>query len=172
MPRYAPAVLAPRYLFTSKWEVPAPARDVYAALERVIDYPLWWPEFREVTRVAGGRYRMVVRSFLPYRITYVLSQVIADRGTGRLEATVAGDIAGRIGWKIDPAPHGSLVRFREDVETHLSLLNLLAPVARPAFEFNHQLMMRDGLVGLKALLAGRAPRPAAPPIRHPGEGYR
>jgi hypothetical protein len=63
------------------------------------------------------------------------------------------------------------VYFRQRVETRSELLNLLAPVARLAFEANHQIMMRDGLVGLKAYLAGAkrpAPPPAAPPPPPPG----
>lgn len=149
----------------------APA-DIYAALYRVRSYPRWWPEFREVTPVGPGRHRMIVRSFLPYRIRYVLTEEIADEANGVLEGTVDGDIVGRIGWKIDPAPGGSIVRFREVVETRLDVLNLLAPVARWAFEGNHQLMMRDGLVGLKAFIAGASPVRQAPPARQPGEDYR
>jgi hypothetical protein len=165
-------MIAPRYDFRSRWSVDAPPDNVYDVLYGVVEYPLWWPEFREVTRVDAGRHRMVVRSFLPYRITYILTQSIADKATGRLEATVDGDIVGRIGWKIDPTADGTRVRFRESVQTRMDLLNVLAPVARWAFEFNHQLMMRDGLVGLRAYLAGEAPRPDAPDVRQPGEGYR
>ena len=145
-------MLAPRYEFRSTWRVPAAPSTVYQTLHEVLRYPLWWPQFRDVMQIADGRYRMVVHSFLPYRINYVLSQEIADRATGRLEGTVEGDIEGRIGWKIDPSPTGAVVRFRERVETHLDLLNLLAPVARWAFELNHRVMMRDGMIGLRALV--------------------
>jgi hypothetical protein len=172
MARYAPAVLAPRYLFKSTWVLPYPPDDVYQALYDVVSYPLWWPEFREVTRATDLLFRMVVRSFLPYRITYMLRRDIADLATGRLEATVDGDISGVIGWMVTPGPAGTTVRFREIVECRMELLNLLAPIARWAFEFNHQLMMRDGLVGLKAYLAGEAPKPAAPGVRQPGETFR
>jgi hypothetical protein len=101
------------------------------------------------------RHWTIVRSFLPYEINYVLVPEIADRGHGLLQARVDGDIVGRIRWQIDPHRSGSIAHFEERVETQVDLLNLLAPLARLAFEANHQVMMRDGLIGLKAYLGAR-----------------
>ncbi len=42
----------------------------------------------------------------------------------------------------------------EQVTAHKVLLRKLALVARPAFRLNHALMMRHGLRGLNAYLAG------------------
>ena len=165
-------MFAPRYSFSSRWELSHPAFDAYDALYRVREYPAWWAEFREVLRVGDGVWRIVVRSFLPYRITYMLRRTIADRATGCLESTVDGDIVGRIGWKIDATPTGSVLYFREEVRTNIDELNLLAPVARWAFEANHRVMMHNGHIGLRGLLAGRSARPLRPPIRRPGEGFR
>lgn len=102
------------------------------------------------------RHWTLVRSFLPYDIAYLLTAEIADRARGLLQAAVDGDIVGRIRWQIDPGRYGTVAYFEERVETQVDLLNLLAPIAWLAFEANHRVMMRDGLVGLKAFLGARA----------------
>ena len=102
------------------------------------------------------RHWTLVRSFLPYDIAYLLTAEIADRGRGVLQGEVDGDIVGRIRWQIDPGRRGTVAHFEQRVETQVDLLNLLAPFAWLAFEANHRVMMRDGLVGLKAFLGARS----------------
>jgi hypothetical protein len=136
--------------------------DVYRALYDLVRYPTWWPQFREVQRIDRDHHRMVVRSFLPYQIAYLLTREVADPARGILEGRVDGDIEGRIRWDIKPTQSGSVVHFVQKVETRSDLLNLLAPIARLAFEANHQIMMRDGFVGLKAYLAGISAKPQVP----------
>ena len=144
-------------------------RRVFDALYDIGRYPMWWPQFRQVTPTATGQpyYYMVVRSFLPYRIAYTLTPVTTDRARGVLMARVRGEIEGRIRWQINPSPIGSVVYFEERVQTSLDLLNMLAPFARWLFELNHQVMMRDGRLGLRAYLAATrpaaGPRPGGPP---------
>lgn len=152
-----------QYHFTSTWTIPSAPLDVYRALEALSDYPSWWPQFRSVGKINDGQYRMTVRSFLPYNIDYVLSREIADQGTGLLQGWATGDIVGRIRWEIRGGAAGTIVSFDEDVVTALPLLNLLAPIARPAFELNHRLMMHDGRVGLTAYLGS-----TGEPYRAPG----
>lgn len=158
------AYFAPRYLFRSRWELPFPARDVYDTLYELVRYPEWWPQFREVTKLDDEHHRMVVRSFLPYEISYIIEREVADAALGTLRGKVDGDIAGNIEWRINPSPTGSVVYFQEDVATHMDLLNLLAPMARWAFEINHQVMMTSGRAGLRAYVAGRIAQSGVPPV--------
>jgi uncharacterized protein YndB with AHSA1/START domain len=157
-----------RYRFRSRWEFNASPADVYRALYDLVRYPSWWPEFRQVDRIDDGHHRMVVRAFLPYEIAYLLTREIADASRGVLQGRVDGDIEGRIRWDITPTASGCTVYFAQKVETRSDLLNLLAPIARLAFEANHQIMMRDGFVGLKAYLAGTTAKAPAPSPPQPG----
>jgi hypothetical protein len=154
--RSGPTVLdfRPRYVFRSRWEVPALQRDVYEALRNLEAYPTWWRQFRIVNKVGDDSYWMVVHSFLPYRIAYTLTTRKVDRARGVLHATVDGDIVGGVRWVVHPSPKGSVAYFEERVETAMDLLNLLAPAARWAFQWNHDVMMRDGHIGLRGYLAG------------------
>ncbi|HEV8669841.1 MAG TPA: SRPBCC family protein [Candidatus Limnocylindria bacterium] len=145
-----------RYRFRNRWRVWALPREVYTALARPADYPRWWPQFREARMIDDRHYWMVVRSFLPYSIAYMLTAEITDRAAGLLQARVDGDIVGRIRWQIDPGGAGSIVRFEEKVRTQVDLFSALTPFGRMAIEANHRLMMRDGLVGLNAFLAARS----------------
>jgi hypothetical protein len=145
-----------RYRFRNRWRVLAPPREVFAALAQPADYPSWWPQFREARAIDDVHYWMVVRSFLPYSIAYVLTAEIADPAAGLLQARVDGDIVGRIRWNIDPGGNGSIVHFEEKVRTQIDLWTALTPLSRLAFDANHRLMMRDGLVGLNAYLSGRS----------------
>lgn len=158
--RYAQAAEMPnfaqRYRFRNRWRVAAPPREVYTALARPADYPAWWPQVREARMIDDLHYWMVVRSFLPYAIAYVLTPEISDPAAGLLQARVDGDIVGRIRWQIDPGGAGSVVHFEEKVRTQVDLLTVVTPFARWAVDANHRLMMRDGLVGLNAFLAARS----------------
>lgn len=151
-----------RYRFGSRWELKASAADVYWALYDLPAYPTWWPQFIAVRSIDPRHHFMVVRSFLPYRIQYTLTREVADVARGVLQGHVDGDIVGRIRWDIVPSPSGSVVYFAEKVETQSELLNMLAPIARLAFGANHEVMMRDGFIGLRAYLAARTVKVPAP----------
>ena len=158
-------IFAPRYVFRSRWELASPPSDVFDALYDLANYPGWWPQVRAVHRFDEDHHKMVVRSFLPYEIDYTLIRETSDRAQGLLRGRVEGDIVGTIEWRINPSPSGCVAYFFEDVETTLEVLNLLAPVARWMFEFNHQLMMRDGHLGLSAYVSGRTLADRAPGTR-------
>ena len=59
------------YRFRSLWDLPAPPATVYQVLERVEDYPRWWPQVREVTRLDDTSGVIRVRALLPYDLWFV-----------------------------------------------------------------------------------------------------
>jgi len=143
-----------RYEFQSVWAMAAPPGDVYDALEELGDYPLWWPEVKEAERIDDTSYRLRCRSILPYDLRFVTEQARRDRDAGILEANMEGDLEGFSRWTISPTEQGSKLVFDEVVITNKRMLDLLAPIARPAFKANHTLMMRNGKRGLTAYLGG------------------
>ena len=142
------------YSFRSEWRLAAPAATVYEVLERLPDYPAWWPEVREVTPAGPEAYALVVRSGLPYTLRFVTTQGRRDPEQRVLEANLTGDLTGFSRWTIHESSNGALAVFEEDVEAHKALLRRLAVVGRPAFRYNHRLMMRHGEHGLRTYLAG------------------
>ncbi|OMI90327.1 polyketide cyclase [Streptomyces sp. M1013] len=142
------------YRFRSLWPLPAPAPDVYRALERVEDYPRWWPQVREVTRLDDTSGVLRFRSLLPYELTATVREGRRDPAAGVLEVVMSGDMEGWARWTVAPRGFATLVRYDQEVVVRKPLLRRLAVPGRPLFRANHRLMMRAGRQGLAAHLAG------------------
>src|SRR5262245_13989338 len=143
-----------RYEFRSTWHLSAAPNDVYAVLERLADYPLWWPQVRTVTPRGNETYELVCKSSLPYELRFTTKQTTRDPDARILEASLTGDLDGFSRWTISSAPSGTNAVFEEKVVATKALLRRLELVARPAFKANHTKMMRDGERGLRTYLAG------------------
>ncbi|GAA3018011.1 SRPBCC family protein [Streptomyces lactacystinicus] len=154
------------YRFRGVWRLAAPAPAVYAALEDVRSYPLWWPEIREVRPTGEDRGDVVVRALLPYRLVIGLVASRRDPDAGVLEVTMRGDLTGWTRFTVTPdatggsvgagsaGSAGSRVLFEEDTRPGKPLLRRLALPLHPLFRANHAVMMRRGRRGLAAHLAG------------------
>jgi hypothetical protein len=140
------------YRFRSLWTLPAPAPAVYRELERIEDYPRWWPQVREVTRLDDTSGVLRFRSLLPYDLTATLREGRRDPAAGVLEVAMTGDMEGWARWTVTPDGPGALARYDQEVEVRKPLLRLLAVPGRPLFRANHRLMMRAGRRGLAAHL--------------------
>jgi uncharacterized protein YndB with AHSA1/START domain len=136
------------YRFRTLWSLPAPPATVYAALERAEDYPRWWRQVREVTRLDDTTGVVRVRSVLPYDLTFTAREARRDPGVGVLEIALSGDMEGWACWTVTAEGAGSVVRYDQVVDVRKPLLRRLAVPCRPAFRANHRLMMRSGARGL------------------------
>lgn len=141
------------YRFRSEWRLDASRESVFEALKDLEGYVAWWPEVKDVKRIAEGRFEVVVRATLPYELRFVTSQSVLDESTAIIEAGLRGDLNGFSRWTLTQGNGFTGAIFDEEVHTGKRLLNVLAPVARPAFRYNHTLMMRHGQDGLRRLLA-------------------
>ncbi|MGH2827763.1 MAG: SRPBCC family protein [Actinomycetota bacterium] len=140
------------YRFRSEWRLASRER-VFEALEDLKGYVAWWPEVKTVKCIAEGRFEVVVRATLPYELRFITSQSVLDKNTAIIEAGLRGDLNGFSRWTLSQENGRTVAVFDEEVHTGKRLLNVLAPVARPAFRYNHTLMMRHGQDGLRRLLA-------------------
>lgn len=143
-----------RYRFRSLWPLPVPPGTAYEVLERVEDYPRWWPQVREVTRRDDTSGVLRIRSVLPYDLTFTAHAVRRDRAAGVLQTAMTGDIDGWARWTVTAEGSGTLARYDQVVEVHKALLRRFAVPGRPVFLANHRLMMRAGRRGLLAYLDG------------------
>ncbi|MFG2308271.1 SRPBCC family protein [Streptomyces sp. NPDC048566] len=136
------------YRFHSEWDLPAAPAAVYAALERAEDYPLWWPQVRQVTPLDERSGVIRIRSALPYDITVTAREARRDPEAGVLEISLSGDLVGWARWTLDPAGSGTRARYDQEVRVATALLRRFAVLGRPFFRANHALMMRAGRRGL------------------------
>ncbi|CAM5555566.1 Polyketide cyclase OS=Streptomyces alboniger OX=132473 GN=CP975_05780 PE=4 SV=1 [Streptomyces alboniger] len=141
------------YRFHTRWDLPADPGAVFAALEQVQDYPLWWPQVREVTSADGRSGVARFRSFLPYDLVVAAREARREPGAGLLEVRMTGDLEGWARWTVGAAPAGTRAVYDQEVEVRRPLMRRFAVPGRPFFVCNHALMMRAGRRGLVAHLA-------------------
>ena len=146
------------YRFVTRWHIRAPLETVWEALYRSERWPQWWRGLREVVELCPGRADGVgcVRRFtwqgpLPYTLV-VDMQVTRVERPHVLESVASGELQGRGCWSLSEEQGGAAVRYDWQVCTAKRWMNWLAPVARPIFRWNHDMVMRRGEQGLRRLL--------------------
>jgi hypothetical protein len=138
------------YHFVSTWRIHAPIEQVWEEILHAERWPSWWKYVVRVDNLESGaadgvgrRLRLLFRTRLPYTLGFDIRlteiqppSVLASEATGELEGT------GR--WLLTREDGGTLVRYNWDVRTTRWWMNLLAPIARPAFNWNHDQLMLEG----------------------------
>jgi hypothetical protein len=149
------------YSFVTHWAVDAPIDDVWAELYRPIDWPRWWRGVIAVDQLEAGDaaglgsyYRIVMRSALPYRLSFNVRTTRLERPT-IIEAAADGELEGLGRWTLAAERTGTAIRYDWNVATTKRWMRALAPIARPIFEWNHDVIMRWGLEGLEERLQTR-----------------
>ena len=152
---------ADHYALTTFWQFDAPLEAVWAAVFDAEGWPRWWPGIEEVVILergdadgVGARQRYTCRSVLPYRLSFV-SRVTRVEPLRLLEGRVEGELEGSGCFRLER--RGGLVHVRYDwqVRTTRRWMNLLAPVAKPLFRWNHDALMHAGGTGLARYLKAR-----------------
>ncbi|NLU75114.1 polyketide cyclase [Streptomyces sp. HNM0575] len=149
-----------RFVFRSVWRLDASPEEVYAVLERAEEYPVWWPQVREVHALEESVGRARIRSVLPLDLWITGRAARHDPAAGVLEMEIDGDVAGWARWTVTgdaggdggSRSGGAVAVYEQQVEVRRPLLRRLALPARPLFRANHALMMRAGQRGLERRL--------------------
>jgi uncharacterized protein YndB with AHSA1/START domain len=152
------------YSFLTTWCLEAPRQPVWDAIWDSDRWPQWWRGVVAAqTLVEGdetgvgqvGRYTW--RSKLPYELAFEMTTTRVER-PHLLEAQAVGELAGTGRWRLfedDGETAMTAVVYEWNVTTSRRWMNLLAPIARPVFEWNHDWVMRNGGEGLARLLGCR-----------------
>jgi hypothetical protein len=99
----------------------------------------------------GAKRRFVWKSKLPYTLAF-------DMETTRIEPPhllngyATGELEGTGLWELSEAEGVTTARYTWSVRTTRAWMNLLAPIARPIFAWNHDYVMKRGAEGLASLL--------------------
>jgi hypothetical protein len=142
------------YSFLTTWCVEAPVQRVWDVIFEVERYPEWWPGVRKVSELApgdehglGALHRLEWRSKLPYSLEFDM-RVTRTEPPYLLEGQASGELEGSGVWRLYEGAAGTAVVYSWDVSTTRRWMNRIAPLARPAFEWNHDYVMRNGAHGL------------------------
>jgi hypothetical protein len=143
-----------RYTFRTAFVLAADPAAVTAAVLVPEPWLTGLGHVRELDRLADGhgergpRYRVTVAAALPpYRLRWELEAVRVVPGR-TLDWCAAGDLAGDGTWQLTATDAGTEVVSTARLHTTRRWMNLLAPVARPLFVRNHDLVMRAGVDAL------------------------
>ena len=138
------------YSFVTRWYLEAPIERVFAEIETPSEWPSWWPGVRAVSVLDEGRpdgvghvTRTTWRSRLPYDLTFNARTVLRE-APRVIEVEAFGELSGRGRWELASDGNGTLVTYYWNVATSKWWMNVLAPLARPFFERNHDVIMRWG----------------------------
>ena len=105
-------------------------------------------------RRVGSRYRIAWRSRIPYELEFDFTVRRVDEPCC-MEGDALGELQGTGIWRLYEQSGVTAVIYDWDVTTGKRWMNLLAPVARPVFEYNHDVVMRWGGEGLADRLGVR-----------------
>jgi uncharacterized protein YndB with AHSA1/START domain len=152
------------YSFTTVWDVDAPIEDVWRVIADTERWPEWWRGVESVVRLQDGGPdgvgkvdRYIWKSKLPYELSFDM-RIVEVRPPVELRGIAVGELAGEGHWRLFRTATGTVVRYDWNVATTAAWMNLLVPVARAAFEWNHDVVMGQGGEGLARLLDGRPGR--------------
>lgn len=153
------------YAFTTIWQIAAPIAPIWTAITEVERWPQWWRGVEAVVRLrdgdrqgVGAIHRYTWKSKLPYRLSFTMETTRVEP-LQRIEGHAQGELQGSGRWTFTETAHGTTVRYDWHVRTTKAWMNLIAPLARPLFVWNHDVVMAWGHEGLLKLLVA-APAPA------------
>ena len=148
------------YQFLTTWCVDAPIDAVFELLSDSAGYPRWWKGVVSVERLEEGDEnslgqldRFTWRSVLPYTLAFDLRVSQISRPC-LLEGRATGELEGVGTWRLYEGD-GVAIVYDWRVRTTKPWMNALGPLARPAFAWNHDVVMRQGGHGLARELGAR-----------------
>jgi len=118
-------------------------------------WPEWWRGVERVTVLEPDEhYRIAWRSRVPYELEFDFTVLDLDEPRF-MSGEASGALAGDGHWRLFEQDGVTAVTYEWNVQTTKTWMNLLAPVARPVFAYNHDVVMRWGGEGLARRLGCR-----------------
>jgi uncharacterized protein YndB with AHSA1/START domain len=149
---------ATRFELVSEWRFDTPVERIWAELITPEAWPQWWRAVKKVEAVSPGDSRGVgaVRRFtwgsaLPYTLSFSTTATRIEPMT-LIEGRAHGELDGFGRWTLRPEGQGTYVRYDWLVDVTKPWQVALAPLLRPAFAWNHNVVMGWGYEDLKTRL--------------------
>ncbi len=147
-----------KYRFVTIWDVTAPIESVWNEIYHSEFWPNWWKGVESVVELKQGDKdgidsvrRYTWKSLLPYKLTFDMRTVRVEP-LSIIEAVATGELEGKGLWQFSVDRTGTVARYDWEVETTKLWMNILSPLARPLFKWNHDVVMGWGAEGLRKRL--------------------
>jgi uncharacterized protein YndB with AHSA1/START domain len=143
------------YTFITTWKLEAPVEQIWQELIAVEQWPSWWRGVEHVQRIDSGgqgvlgtKHLYTWKSVLPYRLSFAMRMTRMEP-LKLLEGRAEGELEGFGRWTLtSEGPDLTTVRYYWQVRTTKAWMNLLTPLLRPLFRWNHDVVMGWGGQGL------------------------
>ena len=150
--------MATQYSFVTIWRFDAPINAVWDKIIDIKRWPQWWKYVESITELepgdengVGSLQHITWTSALPYKLSFD-SRVTRVEKPYLIEGVAMGELNGTGRWQLSQEGSITTVRYDWNVRTSKSWMNLLAPLARPIFAWNHDILMNEGGRSLARLL--------------------
>jgi uncharacterized protein YndB with AHSA1/START domain len=149
------------YAFVTKWRFDAPIEKVWDVIYDSLRWSDWWKYVKRVEEIQAGDEqgigairRQTWTTRLPYSFTFD-TRIVRVEKPHLLEAVASGDLNGTGRWTLSEDGRFTSVRYDWNVRTAKNWMNLIAPIAKPFFAWNHDAVMRAGGLGLARALGAK-----------------
>jgi hypothetical protein len=151
------------YRFLTTWLLDAPRERVFEAIHDQEAWPGWWRGMIAAVELepgeegrdgAGSLARQTWRSKLPYNLAFEVRTARVER-PHLLQGDAVGELTGTGLWRLYEEDGTTAVVYDWNVRTTRAWMNLLSPIAKPVFEWNHDWLMARGGEGIAQLLGCR-----------------
>lgn len=157
--RAAQALAATRFDLVTEWRLATPVERVWAELSTPDNWPQWWRAVRKVDLLAegdprtgiGARRRFTWGTALPYTLSFNMTATRVEP-MSVLEGRAVGELDGVGRWTLTPEGDGTHVRYDWMIEITKTWQVALAPILRPVFAWNHNVVMAWGYEDIKTRL--------------------
>lgn len=151
------------YSFVTLWRLRAPRAPVWDLIYHSEQWPDWWRGVERVEKIElgdaegiGSVQRYTWKSKLPYRLAFEM-RLTRVEPMSLIEGEAIGELTGTGRWHLTEGEGVTTVRYDWNVSTTKAWMNLLAPLARPLFKWNHDVVMNWGAEGLAKKLGVERP---------------
>jgi hypothetical protein len=146
--------MATEYAFITHWQIKAPLGQVWDAIYASLDWPLWWKGVLDVKELQKGDEdgidsirEYTWRSILPYKLAFNMRLTELEKHR-RMKGKAFGELEGEGEWFFEEKDGITYIQYNWTVFTNKSWMNYLAFIMKPAFSYNHDVVMSWGAKGL------------------------
>jgi uncharacterized protein YndB with AHSA1/START domain len=153
---------AKQFNLMTEWRLDAPVERVWPLLTSIEEWPLWWRAVSQVELLKAGDanglgsiHRITWKTALPYHLTFD-TRMTRIEPMSIIEGQASGELDGRGLWTLRPEGERTHVRYDWNVEVTKPWMKILAPILRPVFAWNHNIVMGWGEEDIRSRLAATA----------------
>jgi hypothetical protein len=153
--------MAIQYSFVTKWQIEAPVELVWDAIVDSTQWPQWWKGVVAVNEMHAGDSQgigsirhYVWKSVLPYQLRFNI-ELTAKQDYHLLTGRAFGELEGMGEWTFSEHKNLTIVQYTWNVHTTKWWMNYFAFLLKPAFHFNHDMIMKWGAIGLSKKLRAK-----------------